>query len=150
MKSINHVLLYCLFFMFTVTIPLKSEANNVETFITSCLKEYVFLFDEVSGTKNKTQEKNLDESMNKLRERCLTSEFRKQWSTKDIGSDPLLHFQDYPPSWKTEVHVEKTDLTKGQAKVIFGNRNRPYCLFINLKLVNSTWRIASSKPCTSN
>lgn len=133
---------------------LRTQAADLtsteKTFLTSCLTEYIDLIDK-NSVAVATKRRQIEKSIEQLKRRCLSKNFRKQWqkTIEATNGDPLLNVQDNPESWKTDVRIEDFDSKTNHVKFIFGKPDEEFCLILGLKKIGSSghYQIDSSSVC---
>lgn len=102
--------------------------ENVEGFLKSCYQNYVIAFASLAKDSNETSAK--------IREKCLSKEFRRFWFKiiSKSNADGMLIAQDAQKSWKTHIEIKDLNAEKSSAKVILGKKTEQHCL--DIKYVN--------------
>ena len=144
------VLIFATFVFLRPSFAKTANSSGPKFTITSCLKEYVVLFDKIGVS---AAEKKANESAtSQLKQKCLDKAFIKNWKKilAQTDADPLLNSQDILESWKTEVKVQKLDTEKSSAQIILGHGDLEHCLELGLKLDGQITLITSSRLCAKN
>jgi len=99
--------------------------ENVEGFLKSCYQNYVIAFASTDKDSNETSAK--------IREKCLSKEFRKFWFKiiSKSNADGMLMAENAQKSWKTNIEIKDLNESKSTAKVILGEKAEQHCLVIN-------------------
>lgn len=107
------------------SLAFAKPTENVEGFLKSCYQNYVVAFASTA--------KDSDETSAKIREKCLSKEFRKFWFKiiSKSNADGMLIAQEAQKSWKTNIEIKDLDKSKSSAKVILGKKSEQHCLVIN-------------------
>lgn len=117
------------------------KSEKTESIIKSCITDYVTAFAKPV--------KESDKAMAKVRQKCLSKDFLKNWKklVENSDADALLFAQDYQDSWITNVHIQNLDPATKTSKVILGKGQDEHCLQIKYTEANGQTKIAGSHLC---
>ena len=147
-EYMSRLLLLTIFAVSSLSASAADEKKSLKTFLTLCFKGYVSLLDKRAHT-DRSKAAAVERSIEQLKKRCLSEDFRKFWKQNESDSDPLLQAQDSCESWKSVARVENLDIEKNSARVILGKLSEEYCLSIDLKKVSSGYQIRSTSVCAA-
>lgn len=107
------------------SLAFAKPTENVEGFLKSCYQNYVIAFASTAKESDKTAAK--------IREKCLSKEFRQFWFKiiSKSNADGMLIAPEAQKSWKTNIEIKDLDAAKSSAKVILGEKGEQHCLMIN-------------------
>ncbi len=107
------------------SLAIAKPTENVEGFLKSCYQNYVIAFASTA--------KDSEQTSAKIREKCLSKEFRRFWFKiiSKSNADAMLIAQEAQKSWKTNIEIKDLDPEKNSAKVILGKKAEQHCLVIN-------------------
>ncbi|NUM58228.1 MAG: hypothetical protein HUU56_06335 [Bdellovibrionaceae bacterium] len=119
---------------------LHAHADTSKT-IKSCYSEYV-----------NTMSKGGEESdLVKIRKKCLTKKFNKEWKKRVAASDSdaIVLSQDLLQSWEVALRIESIDAQNSIAKVILGNKQEEQCLLVSYVTEGKLQRISNVQLCSN-
>jgi hypothetical protein len=134
-----------LFFVLAAVVFSSSAKASTpeETFLKTCLKNYV--------SAVSSPEKDREKMSAKARERCLSKDFLRKWdsiiSVDGTGADGILLAQDNFDSWKTNIKIRNINKKEGSAEALLGSGKEEQCLFINYFKLKSDFKISSISNC---